>query len=303
MKKIIALILTLSLLLTALAGCGGKTDGRDDPDREQTRAPEETDREKEDKGPEEMEPEDSEPEGEHVPIVIMPSPDKYTWYIKDYVGKNAASFGYTSFSEERMDRYGSAVIELVFVTEDGRYIDITDEDLLKKYVVTAQNIAPNTELKISFMKDSEGNEFDYLTSHQSIEKIVLAVKETSDRGKGIQSLTAIDPSPDKYTWYINDYVGRNLMACGYVSFDGALRDSYGNSNVQLIINATNGSFVDPEDTQALKNYVVISQDVPPNTELKLEFMKASDGTEYENLIASKNIEEISLVVAPIGDVN
>lgn len=36
-------------------------------------------------------------------ITIKTSPDKYTWYIKNYVGKNCASFGYTSLSGNRMD--------------------------------------------------------------------------------------------------------------------------------------------------------------------------------------------------------
>ncbi len=32
----------------------------------------------------------------HTPVSIKTSPDKYTWYIKDYVGKNCATLGYTS---------------------------------------------------------------------------------------------------------------------------------------------------------------------------------------------------------------
>ncbi|MEE0424744.1 MAG: hypothetical protein UDM02_01790 [Blautia sp.] len=44
-----------------------------------------------------------------------------------------------------MDSYGSGLLELVFITPDGSYLDL-DEDTLKQYVVTAQNIVPNTEL-------------------------------------------------------------------------------------------------------------------------------------------------------------
>lgn len=49
-------------------------------------------------------------------ITIKDSPDKYTWYIKNYVGKNCASIGYTSMGGDRMDHYGAGYIELVIGT-------------------------------------------------------------------------------------------------------------------------------------------------------------------------------------------
>ena len=49
-------------------------------------------------------------------VGINPSPDKYTWYIKNYVGKNCASLGYSSMSGKRMDEYGAGLVELVFVS-------------------------------------------------------------------------------------------------------------------------------------------------------------------------------------------
>ena len=42
-----------------------------------------------------------------IPAAINASPDKYTWYIQDYVGRNAAGFGYTSLGGDRMDHYGA----------------------------------------------------------------------------------------------------------------------------------------------------------------------------------------------------
>ncbi len=303
MKKLIALILTLLLLLPTLASCGEDPDPPDPPDppRESTRVPKDIHVEgEEDTVPEETEPESKPANEAHIPVEIKPSPDKYTWYIKDYVGKNAASFGYTSFSKDRMDRYGAAVVKIVFVAKDGTYVDISDEEVLKKYVVTAQNIEPNTEMKLSYMKDSRGREIDYFAAYQSIETIVLAVKEKGDKDKEVQKLTAIKPSPDKYTWYINDYVGRNLLTCGYTAFGGTRRDSYGNCSLELIINSTDGAFIDCEDPEVLKQYVVISQDIPPNTELKLEYLKLSNGEETENIVSSKNIADISLTVTPIG---
>ena len=60
----------------------------------------------------------------HETITIKTSPDKYTWYIKDYVGKNVASFGYTSIGGNRMDRYGDGLLKIILVKEDSSYIDI-----------------------------------------------------------------------------------------------------------------------------------------------------------------------------------
>lgn len=229
-------------------------------------------------------------------IVINTSPDKYTWYIKNYVGKNCASIGYTAMSGKRMDKYGESLVELVFVSPDGSYVDVESEDILKEYSVVKQNIAPNTVLKLVFDKDSEGNEYDNLVASQSYEEIVLCVKKNSEKEQKAIALTEIKPSPDKYTWYIADYVGRNLASCGYTSMGGDLMHKYGEGLIKLVIVADDGSYVDPEDTEALKNYVVTGQSIAPNTELKLTFDKDSDGVEYDNLVESQNIEEIELTV-------
>ena len=90
---------------------------------------------------------------EHKPKDVKVSPDKYTWYIKDYVGRNLASFGYTSIGGDRMDTYGDGYLKIVFVEEQGTYIDINNEEELQKYVVTGQNITPDTEMKYVFEKD------------------------------------------------------------------------------------------------------------------------------------------------------
>ena len=60
----------------------------------------------------------------HKEVTIKTSPDKYTWYVKDYVGKNLASFGYTSLGGDRMDHYGEGYIELALINQSGKYIDI-----------------------------------------------------------------------------------------------------------------------------------------------------------------------------------
>ena len=96
--------------------------------------------------------------------------------------------------------------------------------------------------------------------------------------------------------YTDDYVEGNLASCGYLSLGGDYRASYGSSSVKLIVNTDDGSFVDPKDSESLCGYVVMSQNIAPNTELKLEFTKKSDGTEYDNLVDRQSIEEIELYV-------
>lgn len=234
-------------------------------------------------------------------VTIKNSPDKYTWYIKNYVGKNCASFGYTSMGGDRMDHYGAGYIELVLITPDGTYIDIETDDDLKQYVVTAQNYAPNTELKYVFDTDEDGNEYDNLVQSQSIEEIVLCVKKVGSSEETSLGLTEITPSPDKYTWYIRDYTGRNLASCGYLSMGGNRMDHYGAGYIKFVIVPEDGSFIDPEDTELLKNYVITGQSVLPNTELKYVFDTDSEGNEYDNLVQSQNIEEIELMVKLVGN--
>lgn len=229
-------------------------------------------------------------------VTIKQSPDKYTWYIKNYVGKNCASIGYTSMGGDRMDHYGAGYIELVLVTPDGAYIDIETDDDLKQYVVTAQSIAPNTELKYTFEKDDEGNEFESLVSWQNYEEIVLCVKKIGSSEETSLGLTEIISSPDKYTWYIRDYTGRNLASCGYLSLGGNRMDHYGAGYIKFVIVSEDGTFIDPEDTDLLKNYVITGQNIAPNTELKFVFAMDSEGNEYENLVDSQSIEEIDLTV-------
>lgn len=96
MKKVISLLLVIVMMTMALAGCGEKSEN---PDGNAV---------------------SNQPADES--ITIKNSPDKYTWYIKNYVGKNCASIGYTSMGGDRMDHYGAGYIELVMVTPDGAYI-------------------------------------------------------------------------------------------------------------------------------------------------------------------------------------
>ena len=232
---------------------------------------------------------------------IKVSPDKYTWYIKDYVGRNAASFGYTSMGGDRMDTYGAGYLRIVFADMQGTYIDINDEEELKNYVVTNQNIVPNTEMKYVFEKDEEGQEYDALIEHQTYEEIVLAVNRVGESKKQEQEMVEINPSPDKYTQYIRDYSGRNAAECGYVSLGGDFRDAYGAATVKLVLIPEDGSYIDFSDSEVIKEYKVTKQSVAPNTELNLEFTKDKNGEEYSNLVNNQNINEIELYVVKVEE--
>ena len=238
-------------------------------------------------------------QSEHVPVQVNPSPDKYTWYVQDYVGRNAAGFGYTSLGGDRLEKYGAGYLEFIFMTEDGTYLDFSDTMLLQKYIVTGQNIAPNTEMKYVFERDSKGNEYSNLVDYQSVRIIDLSVKRIDGTVQGdaiTLELVPITPSPDKYTHYIRSYVGKNVASFGYTSLGGDRRDKYGDASVKFILVADDGAYLDPQDYDLLKQYVVTRQDVPPNSQMKLTYMKDSKGNEYSNLVDTQTYKSITLYV-------
>lgn len=242
-------------------------------------------------------------QSEHVPVQINPSPDKYTWYIQDYVGRNAAGFGYTSLGGDRLEKYGAGYLEFVFMTEDGTYLDFSDNLLLQKYIVTGQNIAPNTEMKYVFEKDSNGKEYNNLVDYQSIERIDLSVRRIDGSMDGDPvafELVPITPSPDKYTHYICSYVGKNVASFGYTSLGGDRRDKYGDGSIKFIFVADDGAYLDPQNYDLLKQYVVTRQDVLPNSQMKLTYMKDSKGKEYSNLVDSQTYQSITLYVSRLN---
>lgn len=242
-------------------------------------------------------------ETNHAFVQIKESEDKYTAYIKDYVSRNCATVGYESLGGDRNDYVGNGYIRVIMITEDGEYPGISDGEL-KDYYVVAQSLEPNTEVRYTYQKDSEGNEYDNLIEWQNIDEIVLKVKKvgssdpTTDKG-----MTKINVSPDKYTCYVKDYVGRNLAECGYISMLGDFRDRYGTGNLELVIITNDGSYIDlggDDAAESLKNYVVVGQGVEPNTEIKFEYSKDSNGNEY-SFTSWQSREEIELYVEKSPD--
>ena len=189
---------------------------------------------------------------------IKPSPDKHTWYVKDYRGMNAASVGYAALDELRHGRY-------VYVSAEGAYINPTDEESLKQYVVYDQNLKPNTEIKLEFLRQEDGTEYDNLVASESQEEIVLAVKKIGEVDGTAPCMTAIDSSPDKYTRALRDYVGRNLASCGYISMAGSLADHYGSGYITMNVLASDGSYIELDDKYSLADSVLVGQRMQPTT--------------------------------------
>lgn len=81
---------------------------------------------------------------------------------------------------------------------------------------------------------------------------------------------------------------------------GDRRDEYGQSNIKLNLVTDDGSYIDPENDDILKQYVVVSQDIAPNSEMRLTYLKKSDGTEYSNLIDSQTYKGITLYLRKLG---
>lgn len=235
--------------------------------------------------------------GEVIPL--LSSPDKYTRFVRNYVGKNLASVGYTSLGGDRMDAYGAGYVELVFITPDGTFIDINESAQMQEYVVVAQNYAPNTEMHFIFQKDSNGKEYSNLIDSQTIEQIDLYVVKRSELPYAAPAMTAIKAASDRRTYYIRDYVGKNVANVGYTSLGGTRNDKYGAAYIQFVFVTDDGAYIDPSDEEQMKQYVVTGQDVAPNSEMKLIYMTNSKGEEYSNLIESQTYNKITLYVKRI----
>ena len=230
-------------------------------------------------------------------VAIKQSPDKYTWYVKSYTGSNLANVGYISLAGDLRDTYGASNVKIVPVSVDGSYIDVSNEEALKEYAVISQNIKPNTEVKLEFDVDENGKESEYSVDSSSMDSIVLLVKKVggSDKASFDIPLTEINACPGPEVRYVQDYVGRNLAAAGYISLAGDLRDTYGKGNIKLVPVADDGSFIDTKDIEVLKQYRVVSQNVEPNTEITFVF-----DPEHTTFAQSQSLQEIELKVTKVS---
>ena len=239
-----------------------------------------------------------------APVKIKSSDDPHIQYVKNYVGMNARQVGYTALDEMRHDHYGNGTLKIVFVTPDGSHIDLGsdendwDDSALQDWEVVSQSLDPNTEFTYTFTSDSDGEDTS-LVATQTIDEIVLSVCKVGGSTKKAANSTKVKPATDKYTYFIKDYVNRNLADCGYLSLGGTFNDSYGPTYIKIDIVSEDGAYVDPSDSSSLESYVVVSQNVAPNSELKLVYSTDSNGEEYSNLVSSKSIDSVALTVKKI----
>lgn len=297
MKKKVVLMLTATILI-AVTGCGKATEDAVVKDVVEGSAESSQESAVQESGVQEsIAPKETETPG-FTFTQIKESPDKYTWYVKDYVGKNCATLG-EEYSGMLYDEYGAGGLRLVFVTADGSHVDAESQEALKEYVVTRQSLEPNTEIKLTFGKDKDGNEVDYRVIHQTQREIILTVKRVGTDEEYEGAVTVINSSPDKYTYYISDYVGRNLADCGYNGYGDYICDEYGGGTIVFVVVTEDGTFIDPEDDEQLRGYKVVAQSVAPNTEFILTYQTNNEGVEYDSYVKTQNFYEIDLYVSPI----
>lgn len=175
-------------------------------------------------------------------------------------------------------------------TETGKYIDPSDEDLLKTYIVSKQDVKPDTKLKYSYCVDPDTKEESTIVNKQSISEVLLYVKKIDykkDFGDPVE--IKLPKDADATTWYIRNYVGRNLNNCGYNAIAGDRREAYGNATVILELVSDDGTFIDIKDEESLKKYVVTEQSVEPNTKLTFDI------GEYD-IVSNQNIQTMELHV-------
>ena len=213
--------------------------------------------------------------------------------IKNYVGRNAASFGYYSLGGDRIDNsYGDRLdtLDLILVSDDGHYIDISDDDDLKKYVVIKQSIEPDSEIIFYY------NEYG-MVDHQTYNEIELLCEKASGETESpvLTDLTKINGSPDKSTQYVKEYVGRNLAMVGYEGLDGDWHDRYNGTfnTVDIVVITDDGSYIEPDDLEMKKQYIVTQQNPEPNSEFIFNY------DEY-GLVESQTYNEIELYVSKIN---
>ena len=93
-------------------------------------------------------------------------------------------------------------------------------------------------------------------------------------------------------------MGRNALSIGEITNNTRV-DKYGNSDLIIVFINPDGTSADISDESQLKDYVVTSQDIPVNSEQKIEYETNSNGVEYRSLIKNKTYKKIDLTIEKI----
>ena len=218
------------------------------------------------------------------------SNDIYTYPIKNYVGLNLANIGEENY-EGLVDTYGDGRLRINIVNEKGKYIPL-DSKKKRQYVVVDQNIKEGTNLVVV-----EKMDYAHSVSFQSYDEIILYVSRIKEKGYS-PTIIEILPTLDRHIYHIRDYVGRNAASIGQETASNRI-DKYGPAEIRITYKTKDGSFIDTDNVKKLNKYVVVKQDISPNTELKLEFDKDDSGNEDDYYVVNQNYEEIILTVKKI----
>ncbi|MFZ1382045.1 MAG: hypothetical protein WAS54_04550 [Scrofimicrobium sp.] len=98
--------------------------------------------------------------------------DKYTGVVPDFVGQNMAQAAYWTGAMFAVP-IGNAGVYLRVVSSDGAFI--TDENAAD-YRIVSQDPLPGTVFAVTYLLDSNGEEYDNLVDSQGIEEVVVNVE-------------------------------------------------------------------------------------------------------------------------------
>lgn len=224
-------------------------------------------------------------------VANQPSEDFATHYIRNYVGRNLANCGFTTILGERRDDYGRETLRLSLIGDNGEYIELDEDNItVKDYVVVDQNLKPNTKLKYSY------NDGRYHADGSNYDEILLRVKKIGSSNSDSTPLLEIKESPDKYTKYMKDYVGRNLAECIKFGFSKLYVELH-NEYIETILCDEDDYAVEVTEDN-VSNYMVVAQDVAPNSEIKFTYRSDMDGNEY-SFPSETSVDKIYLTVKEI----
>lgn len=102
------------------------------------------------------------------------SDDKHLLYLKDYKGLKGGQIGEwrsgECYDDYSYSYYHSMSLRIVFRAEDGTTITKHNCD---NYIVKSQSVKPNTPIKLTFDKDSNGQEEDSQIDNSSLKEVDL----------------------------------------------------------------------------------------------------------------------------------
>ncbi len=183
-------------------------------------------------------------------------------------------------------------------TRDGSHIDINNTDQLKDYVVVGQSLTTNDRIIGVSDRYSNGRPSSII-DYQNHEEIVLYVVKLGEPTDDFSTTIRIEPSTDRRTYFVRNYVGRNAANVGREYGDHRI-DEYGHGELRIEYASVDGTYIDFSDLSTLRQYVVISQDLPANTQLTYTFDTYSYGGET-SIVEYQSHESITLTVEKLSD--